>query len=65
MLLAQVALCAGVVAATLLQFIGALQVREYGRRLAALESRESGLVEIEDGDIVEKEDSYDGISYDR
>lgn len=36
-LLAQAAMSAGVVAATLLQFIGALSVREYGKRLAVQE----------------------------
>lgn len=52
--LAQTALSAGIVAATLLQFVGALQVREFGRRLAVKEAvnhaRESSDVDSEAGE---------------
>jgi len=56
--LTQAAMSAGVVAATLLQFIGALQVREYGRRLAAKELREGGIPRDDGNDAQEKEYSY-------
>lgn len=65
---AQAALCAGVVAATLLQFVGALQVREYGNRLAAMEVRESDVVivrEGEDTDVEEKEYGYRESEFER
>jgi len=46
--LSQAAMSAGVVAATLLQFIGALQVREYGKRLAVKDLRDGGFVRVVD-----------------
>lgn len=66
MFLAQAALSVGVIAATLLQFVGALQVREFGRRLAAKAGSAVGgmihdHVDMEDNhvDMVGGEKPYD------
>lgn len=48
--LAQLALAAGVVAATLLQFVGALWVREYGRMLWEVEEEERGMLVVFEGE---------------
>jgi len=56
LLLAQAAMSAGVVAATLLQFIGALQVREYAKRLAAKEAWEGDISRDHDDDDLDAEE---------
>jgi len=58
--LAQLTLVAGVVAATLLQFVGALYVREYAKGLWMKELREEGrMIAVENGMPMILEESDD------
>lgn len=50
--LLQMAMFASVLAATLLQFMGALQVRTYANRLVVRETMQEALADVQVGDMI-------------